>query len=488
MMRNFQIDFISNKTTARFFKILNFMEYTKVFTLKDIAEKNRMSERTIANDIRYLKDFFKDSIQLISGNSGYIFKQNNITLYRLRKQELLDNECLFEIIRDIFNGNLKEIDDLAHKYHYSESGFRRLLNKCTITLNSYGLNWKSNPLTIEGDEVNIRKFFKDFYYEGIEMPYAVVPDKDLTEMIIKKASENVGKYEWGSGTTPTSFLYSLHITIKRVEQGQFVDLPAKLKDIVYQRKDFPFLWSLSCDIEKIFQVSIPKSEFAWIYLINICKRTHNRLDLELDFYETFNLWPEIQEFVDKFFKKLRINDKEEKEVSSYIGSFLISQKVKDSIAPVLNKESRDLIEMVINYNENGFLENLEFIEKNINIYPVSKTYIKDICAALTLYLDLIFDTHIGKKNIFFLLEGNHFIRQFIEKKAMILFGSKHKLTFLPIHSLSSEVLNSESVDLVVTNYSHYLSEYVAKEYILTKFIPDDDDWILIKNNVSPNNF
>ena len=42
-----------------------------------------------------------------------------------RKEQLLENEVLFEIIGNIFYGELRNVGDLAYDYNYAESTLRR---------------------------------------------------------------------------------------------------------------------------------------------------------------------------------------------------------------------------------------------------------------------------------------------------------------------------------------------------------------------------
>ena len=68
----------------------------------------------------------------------------------------------------IFLGELSNIDELALFLSF----FREYLSAIIESINhsfreSYGLEWVSNPVSIEGREANLRKFFKDFYYEGV---------------------------------------------------------------------------------------------------------------------------------------------------------------------------------------------------------------------------------------------------------------------------------------------------------------------------------
>lgn len=74
-----------------------------------------------------------------------------------------------------------------------------MLNQRNPILKSYGLQWTSNPLTIEGREANLRKFFKDFYYEGAETIFTMIPDPELHELILEKLQGQTGDYDLGSG-------------------------------------------------------------------------------------------------------------------------------------------------------------------------------------------------------------------------------------------------------------------------------------------------
>lgn len=74
-MRDLQMAFISNRTTSRLFRILSTIERDRIFTIGDLAERNQVTQRTIASDIKYIKEYFAESISLLSGNSGLIFRR-----------------------------------------------------------------------------------------------------------------------------------------------------------------------------------------------------------------------------------------------------------------------------------------------------------------------------------------------------------------------------------------------------------------------------
>lgn len=81
-IRDLQLAFISNRTTKRFFQILSTMERARLFTIGELAEKIQVTQRTIASDIKYIKDYFGDCITLVSGSSGFLLKKKAFYLSR----------------------------------------------------------------------------------------------------------------------------------------------------------------------------------------------------------------------------------------------------------------------------------------------------------------------------------------------------------------------------------------------------------------------
>lgn len=487
-MRELQLSFISNQATIRLFKLLNYIERNRVFTIREIAEEFDISQRTIANDIRYLKDHFEKSALFSSGSNGFIFEEVNFSLYKEQKKVLLENEVAFELIQNIFYGKLDRVDELAHFYNYSETTFRRILTKCSPLLKSYGLKWVSNPLRIAGSEASLRKFFKDFFYEGIETPYSVIPDPRLRDLVISRLGDQLSldAYQIATGTTPTAFYYTFFIAIKRAEQGLNTTIPSRLLEYVYKEKDFLLLFSLEREVHDVFGVKLPKEEFAWVYLVTICNRTFNHIHFEKNFYDHFNLWPEIESISEDYLKELQIKQgKHTEELATFLKSFFLSIKIKDSIEPVLNKAMIDILSGIELNSVKSYDQNLSFLRRCKKRLALSDKYTQDICTSLTVYSGILIDYYMPPKRIFFLLEGNHLAYQYIRVRAIKLFGDKHSLVFVPIQFLSQEKLNRLDIDLIVTNYSRYVSDYIHNiDYLLIKEIPDERDWANITSKLN----
>lgn len=485
-MRDLQLAFISNRVTSRLFKLLSIIERNRLFTIGELAEKIQVTERTIANDLKYMRDYFGESITLMSGNSGFVFEETRPSIYNERKQHLLENECLFEIIGNIFYGKLYRVDELADYYHFSESSFRRMLTQSNSALKSYGLQWVSNPLTIQGDEASLRKFFKDFYYEGIETDYTVLSDPALQDLILTQLNGKLGNYRIGSGTTPAAHYYTYFIALKRASLGYSINLPEELTNLAYTGADFSLMYSLKESLGQLYGNEIPKEEFAWIYLMTIVERTLDREDQEQLFYDHFHQEKESAQLTEAFLQMHELPQTNRQTVATFMRSFFLSRKLNHLIAPALNKEMTDIKEAVIYSDHETYQKNLHFLkEQGLIAFGLSK-YLEDICVSLTLYSGLILDLYSPKKTIYFLLEGDHFICQYIRTRAIQQFGSKHKLTFLPLQSLTSESLQQDEVDLIVTNYSRYvLDSVIETAYLLLKEVPDDQDWHQLEQTIDP---
>ena len=485
-MKDLHLAFISNRMTQRTLHLLSVIERTRLFTIGEMAEKMQVTQRTIANDIKFIKDYFGDCITLLSGYHGFYFRENNPLKYQERKQSLLENECFFKIIKHIFLGNYMRVDELAHQYHFSESTFRRLLAQSSHLLAAYELKWGANPLTIEGSEENLRKFFKDLYYEGNSLSSKLVPDKKLLACFVIRLEEKLSENDIGCITAPASFYYTFYIAIRRASLGFSVTVPIELKELARQKKSFVLLYSLKEEIKELYGIELSEDEFAWIYLVTICERTLDREESEKNFYQYFNQGTEITNLTEKYLKEFELEEKSQPQARSFLRAFFLSRKINHTLSPVLNKEARHLKEAVMCGAKENYQRNFHFLKNNQQEGFLVTPYLEDICASLTIYSNLVFDFCMAAKKIYFLIEGDHHINQQIRARAVQQFGAKHSLTFLTLQSFKQGLLNDQAVDLIVTNYSPHLADYtIETEYLLIKTVPDEQDWLQLEKKVNP---
>lgn len=73
-MDKFQFQFIFNKQTIRFNKIISAFQHNKTISLKKLSKLTNSSIRTVSSDIFQLKNHFGDSIEFFSSKNGYSLK------------------------------------------------------------------------------------------------------------------------------------------------------------------------------------------------------------------------------------------------------------------------------------------------------------------------------------------------------------------------------------------------------------------------------
>ncbi len=476
-MRELQLKFIGDPSLIRLFQLLNYIERERTFTVGSLTALTNVTQRTIIKDLNYLKDYFQGSAEFSSGRRGYQFKETNPEIYKEQKKQLLSNEVLFEIVGNIFYGELETIEELAFLYNYSESTLRRLLVQIKPVLAEYDLELVLNPVNFTGDEGNLRKFFKDFYYEGEQIPHTLTPPKELHELVLTTLSGKMGNYEISTGTTPASFYYTLYIAIERYRQGNKINLPKNLREIIYHEKDYLLLTYLTDAIKKYFGVQMTDEEYAWIYLVTICKRPISPIRHELLFFERFNLWPNISTLSLLYIQEQGENETEGRAKRAFLNSFFLSRKINDSVSPALNKLMSEITLYIKTNHLESYKHNYRFLLENQTFLAFSKNHLEDIAVSLTLFYDSLLAYYTPMKKIIFLLEGDHFICQNIRFNAEQLLGQKHHLIFIPLQNLTTEMLNEKQVDLIVTNYPPYISDYIlSTDYLLINSVPDKEDW------------
>ena len=486
-MRELQLKFITNTITERWMRILNVIEQQNMFTIVGLSQQLGVSKRTILKDVSELKNYFEESAIFESNTTGYFFKEKNRRLYHEDKEALLQSEIWFEIISDIFYGELVSVGELADRYNYSESTMLRSVAQIKEVLKEYQLSLSLKPVDLVGKEGNIRKFFFDFFYEGEPTPYTVYPPESIHQMFLDKLGERLGKYEIGTGIMVTGFYYCLYITMIRNKNGHIISLPRRIKEIDFSNEtDFLLMSELIPLIKKEYGISIHQDEIIWLFLIIISKRTIDHIEQETVFLEKYNQWPEIDPVIESYFQLFNIDRKTNPILSTFLSAFFLGRKINNEMAPILNKLLSEEIIIIKDLYGLAYEKNRQFIHENQSLLSFSEKYLEDIIASLTMYTEILFSYYSPKKTVLFLLEGNHLLVQLIKVQANQLLSKQYHVLFVPLHELTEERLNVEHVDLIVTNYRPYLLDYqLNKDYLLINRVPNRNDWVNIFTQLNP---
>lgn len=485
-MRDLQIAFITNPAVKRWMQILSIIEREKTFTIVSLSERLTISQRTLIKDIQSIKDHFQESIAVHSNNSGFRFEEKNRLTYQEKKEKLLVNEVLFQLVEQIFYGESTGLDELAYSYSYAESTLRRFLSRVEPYLEDYELHLTLKPVSFLGDEANIRKFFFDFYYNGEQTPYMIRPPEGLHALFLEELSEDLGSYEVGTGASTSAFYFLLYITMVRVKQRKQITLPQWVQLIVSKEKDMEILLRFSYAIQQEYGILLGEAELIWLYLILISTRTINRFDQEIKFLARYNQWPKSTELAVEYFSNPIFDRWEKPLLEGYLASFLVSRQLNDALYPVWNKQLKEERSVIINNHREAYRSNLEFLKKHHKNFALSEKYQEDVAVSLTMMVDLLINYYQPIKHVVFLLEGESTLVQTIRLQAQRYLGSQYALVFLPLQELTEDRLKAEEIDLIVTNYRPYILDYaLKKEYFLMNTMPTQSDWERIKHALNP---
>lgn len=112
-------------------------------------------------------------------------------------------------------------------------------------------------------------------------------------------------------------------------------------------------------------------------------------------------------------------------------------------------------------------------------------FFEDVVVEFTLFTNLLLGTYYPKKSVVFLLAGNSIVVQTLYQQAKQRIGHNHRIQLLPLQDLTSDRIDAEEIDLVVTNYRPYLWEYsFNKDYLLVNTIPSENDWTRITKQLN----
>ena len=432
-----------------------------------------------------MKTYLQEAAEFSLVANGYHFRETNPKKYLSQKKELVAEEGMYQIVEAIFHGEFCSVEEWAQRLYVSESTMRRYLNTASVTLRKYHVEWILQPVNLSGSEANIRKFFKDFYYESDVTPHTLLPPKELIALVSDVFSEIPAELV-NTGVSPSDFYYSLYIAIKRYQLGKTVQIPQSLAKIIETHEAFAVMNDLAPKIEALYRVRLPQQEIMWLYLVTVMKRTLTEPEKEQQFVASFGLYPELEELSQRFVQEC-ISFQEPQRVKTMIHAFFLSKKINEQLAPVLNHLLTEVKNEAQKHRSAAYQRNLAFMKQHQAILGIKQEYLVDICAALTLYSEAIRELYAQKvRRIALIIEGDLYACHTIRARFLRYVGNDHLVFFPKINELTTDYLKGNAIDLVVTNYSEYLSEFIlSTDYLLLKAIPDHQDWQRVIEKIDP---
>ncbi|UUX34398.1 helix-turn-helix domain-containing protein [Fundicoccus culcitae] len=152
-----------------------------------IAKQLHSSERTIREDILFLKNTFNEFTIETNHNGVRILLNKNFGLKSVYRQ-ILKESIPFKLMELIFFDETMSVDDLAEKLFVSASSTYRTIQQINKILSTdYHANIETNPCQVVGNEHFIRNFYSAYFketYSIVEWPFKGTDEEAINQAFI----------------------------------------------------------------------------------------------------------------------------------------------------------------------------------------------------------------------------------------------------------------------------------------------------------------
>lgn len=201
--------------------------------LRDLACKFECTERILKNDLSDLREFFP-TINIQSSTNGIRADiPEPFTVEDIYRHFLKESQN-FALLEYIFFHEGTSIQEISQDFYTSSANLYRLArNVIKASEPDYQFNIQLSPVSISGNEIDIRYFYAQYFserYYFLEWPFKDLPEEDLVEF---------ANYFYKPTNYPMRFatfrMYKIMtaISIYRVKSGHFAYLPNSALETFY---------------------------------------------------------------------------------------------------------------------------------------------------------------------------------------------------------------------------------------------------------------
>jgi len=259
-------------------RILKLIEQRHSVSMDTLIEKFEVSSKTVKNDIKELNDLFNGSAFIDNKQGKYRIYVVDRNKFEDTKENIYDHKEFLNspqgrmafILYKLMNSEEPYLtDELAYEMNVGRTTVISDLKKMRDILEKYNLNIigkTNNGLVLKGTELYIRFFILENMYEKI------YEKRILDEDIVNLVKSIADKYKFDT-TTLDSLLQSLTVTLDRLLNGHTINTIGNEYAEILRGWEFTLINTLSDEIEKRLNISIPIKERLFLTLPIIGMRT-----------------------------------------------------------------------------------------------------------------------------------------------------------------------------------------------------------------------
>ncbi|MGL9768999.1 helix-turn-helix domain-containing protein [Enterococcus sp. DIV0806c] len=244
--------------TKRWLVLLATLEKEEHVIAQTLIEQTGFGRRTIIEDMKAIKYYFGERIQLIGDEKGYHFSFLDPKGYYEKKQALLDEEKLFLLVDQLAAGKCLNNHQWMAYLDVSSASFQRMKRQLqTLMTTYYGIKLESKTNQLWGEEAGIRQFLYDFYFT---LPlYPRVLAEHIQDLYQEKVSVQEGPWHLDE----TLFNQWLKLAKQRVDQGHCLQ-----DQVTHEQLQATLIQALDQQV----RVALPGAEKAALFLLSLDER------------------------------------------------------------------------------------------------------------------------------------------------------------------------------------------------------------------------
>ena len=215
-------------------ELMEFLITTRKWThIKILSEKFMCTERILKQDIAELREAFPN-IDIQSSTNGiriYSAKETSIEdIYRY----FFANSQNFTLLEYIFFHEGESIAEISNAFYTTPTNLYRIVNKMEKAIETkFKINIQLSPVSITGNEIDIRYFFAQYFserYNFLYWPFIDFNENDLDEF---------AKYFYTPTNYPMGFAifhmykWMVMIGIYRVKNKHYVPIPENFFEEIF---------------------------------------------------------------------------------------------------------------------------------------------------------------------------------------------------------------------------------------------------------------
>ncbi|MRI75195.1 hypothetical protein FDP51_14700 [Enterococcus mundtii] len=488
-MNKFQFQFIFNKQTIRFYKIISAFQHNKIISLKDLSKLTNSSLRTVSSDIVHLKNHFGNSIEIFSSKNGYSLKIRKKKKFGEYRKQLIKKEPIFEIIESIFFSETLTLQDWAEKLFLDEVTLKRYLVKIAPILEEYNIVITSGAGKIDfiGPEISIRKFFHDFYYNSAITSQTIFPSIAVQEINhnLKKDHE-FKEYSYNSFH---SFNYTLFIALERIKKGNTLVNLVDNKLKVCMLKSNSVLAVLE-QVQKQYNITLSDEDKIYLYINFVTDRSiYGSINSNKNFLDKFDIFSGVsKELAEKYLTETAFPLAKKTNIILLYQTFFTTILLKNALSSILNLNNQEVISYAKQEYPILYQKVYLFLKKNLqNRIVLNSRLLDSISSSLVFFTDSVVAYYWKPgKNIACIIEGPPTLVDNIRLDIFKLFERNHNLYFPDALEINQNYFEENHIDIILTNYDEISFDIHENiEIYLTETIPSKINWREVQEIINP---